>query len=302
MITLLTGENSFEVARALRRIRAAFDGTVEQVDGSELEVRQLPDLLMGGTLFSDKRMVVIKGLSENKSVWNSLVDWIPRVSDDVHLVVVEAKPDKRTVVYKDLKKVADVQEFAAWTDRDSAKAEQWLAGEAKAMGMELDRKSIQTLVRRVGVDQWSLYHEMEKLAVLETVDAAVIEQLVEAAPTENVFNLFDAALRGQARDVKEMILVLQATEDPYKVFGLLSSQVFQLAALAVSDKPSAEVAADIGAHPFAMGKLTSHAKRLGRPGARAAVAVMAEVDDGMKTSGGEPWLLIERGLIKIAAL
>lgn len=90
-----------------------------------------------------------------------------------------------------------------------------------------------------------------------------------------------AALRGNGRSVAQMIRSLQRTQDPYMTFGLLSSQVFQLAVLAVGDKPSTQVAADIGAHPYALSKLSSHAKRLGRSGARKIIAVYADADAGL---------------------
>lgn len=300
MITLLIGENSYAITEALQRIVASFDGDVERIDGSELELRQLPDLFMGATLFSTKRLVIIKGLSENKTVWEALPDWLPRISDDVHVVFVETKPDKRTKTYKDLVKNTEVQEFAAWSERDTVKAEQWVVSEATARGFELDRKSAQTLVGRVGADQWELSHALEKLSVLDTVSPQIIEDTIEANPSENVFNLLDAALRGETAKVTTMLRTLEQTEDPYMVFGLLSAQVFQLAALAHTDKPAAEVAKDIAAHPFALSKLAPHAQRLGKTGAKKALSVFASADTAMKTSGGEPWILVEKALITVA--
>ncbi len=47
MITLLTGENTFELEQALNQIVAGFHGVAERIDGSELSTKNLPDLLMG---------------------------------------------------------------------------------------------------------------------------------------------------------------------------------------------------------------------------------------------------------------
>lgn len=302
MITLLTGENSFEMSRALKTLAAGFNGHVERIDGEELELKQLPDLLMGATLFADKRLVIIKRLSENKAVWADFGDWLPRVSDDVHLVLVEPKPDKRTKTYKQLQKIASAQDFPAWSERDTGKAEKWAVAEAKALGFTLAPASARALVARVGADQWLLAQALEKLAFVDEPTPQRIEEIIEATPVENVFNLFEVALRGNANKVSEMLQTLELTEDPFRLFGLLSGQAFQLAALAIADKPDAEVAKDIGAHPFALSKLAPHAKRLGRGGARRVVAAFAEADEGMKTSAASPWLLIERALIKTAQI
>jgi len=300
MITLLLGENSFEITRGLNYLEAEFDGAAEKIDGETLELKQLPDLLMGATLFARKRLVIIKNLSENKTVWEKLPDWLDRISDDVHVVLVEQKPDRRSRTYKALQKVATVRQFPAWTDRDSAVAEKWVAGEAERQKLALDKKSIHSLVERVGVDQWQLYYALQKLAALPEVNPTAIENIIEANPRENVFNLLDAALRGNMVKVQEMLRVLEMGEDPYRLFGLLSTQIFQLALLSVSDKPANDVAKDSGAHPFALSKLAPHVKKLGKSGVREVVVAMAEADTALKTSAADPWLLIERALLKIA--
>jgi DNA polymerase III delta subunit len=300
VITLLTGENSFELQRALDRISAGFNGQPERLDGAEVAVGQLPELLMGGTLFADKRLVIIKSLSENKSVWDQLADWCEKVSDDIHLALVDPKPDKRTRTYKQLQKFAHIEEYRVWGERDIQKAESWVAEEARRQGWELNKKSAQALVARLGVDQWALVGALDKLAVVDEVSPAVIEQIIEAQPSENVFNLFEAALSGERSDVQKMIRTLELNEDPYMVFGLLSGQAFHLAVLAVGDKPPGDSAKDVGAHPFALSKLAPYARKLGKQGAKKIVAIFADADDAMKTSAAEPWLLIERALIKVA--
>lgn len=301
MITFLIGDNSFEVARTLKRIVAQHDGEIERLDGLSVAVEQLPDLFMGATLFSARRLVVIKELAENKSVWNSLPDWLPRIDPDTQVVFVDGKPDKRTKTYKALMKVAEIQEFPAWTDRDRARSEQWLAEEARRRKIECDPKVIRTLVDRVGVDQWQLTNALEKLSVLDVITLEVVERVIEANPAENVFNLFEAALKGDRQRVASMIRTLQATDDPYMVFGLLSSQAFQLAALAMADKPSGEVAKDIGAHPFALSKLAPYARKLGRAEVKRIMAIFTETDTAMKSTSIDPWLQVEKILLKIAS-
>lgn len=94
MITWLVGENSFEVSAALRAIEASFGETPERFDGTELALRQLPDLLMGVSLFSTKRLVVISNLSKNTR-HEATPDWLGRINDDIHVVFIDEKPDSR---------------------------------------------------------------------------------------------------------------------------------------------------------------------------------------------------------------
>ena len=83
-------------------------------------------------------------------------------------------------------------------------------------------------------------------------------------------------------------------------FGLLSGQVFQLAALAVSDQQVDVVARDIGGHPYALGKLAPHAKNMGRRGARKVTKIFAETDVRMKSTSTDPWILVEQALVKVS--
>lgn len=301
MITVLTGTAGFEVHRALERIVNEFDGEPERFDGASLTREQLPDILMGVTLFAPRRLVIVRRLGENKTLWPELESWLPRVHDDIHVVLIEEALDKRTKTYKALKKSATIHEFTAWTDRDRSAAATWVVNEATKQGMALSRSLAELLVDRVGLDQWRLFYAIEKLAVLDEVSAEVIREVIEARPNENVFELFDAALQGSYERVHAMIATLSLTEDPYRVFGLLASQAYQLSVLAYrpDDIPAAEVAKAMGAHPFVVQKMSPVAARLGQRGVRRVMAILAETDQTMKSSGANPWLLIERACIHI---
>jgi len=299
MITLLTGENSFEAERSLNGIIDSFNGNVEKVEGSELQVSQLPDILMGVSLFADKRVVIIRGLSENKFVWPVLGDWLSKISDDIHLVLIEPKPDKRTVTFKSLKENADVREFISWTDRDIVKAEKWVATEAEKMGITIYKKCVQTLVQWVGIDQWQLFHALEKLVLTDDISVDSIKNIIEPNLVENVFNLFETALRGDTKTLGEILKILEKTEDVYRLTALLTSQAFQLVAV-VSASKADNVAKDFAIHPYVVSKLSPITKRIGKSGVSKIVSIFTELDDDMKLSRADPWLLVERALVKVA--
>jgi DNA polymerase III delta subunit len=300
MITLLTGDNSFELREALQAIVADFDGRPERVDGSTLELRQLPDLLMGGTLFADKRLVIISDMSANSSLWQKLPSWLPRLSDDVHLVLVEEKLDKRTTAYKSLKEAADFHEFPVWTDRDQLKAQQWLQKRAASQNIALDRSIIQHVVSRVGTDQWLLANALDTIALLETITPETINNTVLANETENIFEVFDTALAGNRVVLQDILRTIEMQEDPYATFALLSSQAFSLAAVTYADGTQ-NPSKDFAIHPFVASKLERHAKRLGKKGVDSLLKQFAQTDADLKLSKAEPWILIERLLFNLGS-
>lgn len=299
MINWFIGENTFTIQQAVQAAIAGFDGAAERIDGTALELKNIPDLLMGGTLFAEKRLVIIKDLSQNSAVWEKLPEWIDRISDDIDLILIDGKPDKRTTGYKEVKKRVVLKEFPIWGDRDQMTAEAWVVQHAASVGLSLDKKLAHHIVNRVGLDQWSLANEIEKIALLEAVTPESIDTIIERSPSENVFQLFELALGGRGADIHDMIRNLELTEEPYKLFALLSSQAFQLAAVATasdSDNPSK----DFAIHPFVASKLARHGNRLGARGAAKILALFAQADADMKRSRGEPWLLIEKTLLAVA--
>lgn len=300
MITLLMGENSYEIHQRLRQLEAEFQDTVEKLDGAELELHNLSDLISGTSLFHQKRMIVIRDLSSNKTLWEKLPDWLDRTSDDIHLVIVEPKPDKRTKTYKALQKSANVLEYKPWSERDDAQAAQWIMSEAEARKLALTPALARLLVARVGVDQWQLAQAIDKLLAAGEVTEDVIINVIDARPSENVFDLFETALKGDVNRLRELLAALNTTEDPYMLFGLLSGQAFQLMVLALA-RDEQDVAKDFGVHPYALSRMQPYATRRGSAGAREVLLAFNQADEAIKTSYVDPWTVIEQVLFTVAA-
>lgn len=299
MITVLTGDASYEVERALGQLIAQAGGEVERIDGSTLELRHLPDLLMGASLFGGERLVVIRGLAENKTIWPDFADWLPRIATEV--VLVEGKLDKRTKTYKALKKDATLREFDAWQERDQSKAESWVVHHAKELGIVIDQPAASELVRRTGFDQWALHTALEKIRTFGVVTVELVQKTVDASPSENVFEVLETALRGDSERVLEVLRTLALSEEAFMLFGLLSGQAFQLAAVATSSKSGPDTAKDIGAHPFVVQKLSAHARRLGVAKSLAVLGVFSNADAALKR-GDDPWTVVERSLVEVATI
>ena len=163
----------------------------------------------------------------------------------------------------------------------------------------MDKKCVHLLVQRVGVDQWQLMKSLEKLALVDNVSEEIINEIIDANPVENVFNLFETALNGDTEKLTSMINVLEKSEDVFKLCALLSAQAFQLAAVASASKDN-NVAKDFEIHPYVLSKLSSLIKRIGKNGVSKIILIFYELDCDIKISKADPWLLVERALIKLA--
>ena len=229
MIYGFFGENTFMRSRALKVLEADFGDRVEHVDGTALTLGDLPDLLMATTLFDDRRMIIIKNLSENDTVWSKLDEWLSRVADEIDVVFVDTKPDRRTQIYKQVKALGMVSEFPLWDSKNEPEAVQWLMREAEAIDQSMDAPLARHIIQRVGFDQYQLVLALEKLSLSgKTITIPVVDELIDVNITTQAFSLFESFFEKDTTKASRIINELKLHEDPYRILGLLSSQVFQL--------------------------------------------------------------------------
>lgn len=305
MVRLFVGDNNFEVKQALDKIKGDFLGEFEAVDGGEVSSSHLLDLLSGMTLFSEKRMVVISGLSEQKDVWDGLPEMLERLSDDTEVVLVEPKVDKRTKTYKWLVKNAKVSEHASLTDRQRPAMIDWVLGRAQHHGYSLDRSLAGELVDRLGYDQLRMDMVLEQLGFVDAVSKEVIDAVVPLARSESAFELFEAALQGRVGDVQRIVSYLEQTsglDGAYMTMGLLASQLVNLNGLVLSAGDSGQVASDLGAHPFVLKKLSPLARNISAAQLGEINHAFARADRQMKSTGADPWMLVEMALVATAQI
>lgn len=301
MITLLTGDNSFELERALNQLALEFKGEIERVDGEGLQLKQLPDLFMGASLFSDARTIFIRDLSSNKVIWPILTKWVNRISDDTHIVLIESKVDKRTATYKALKKNADVREFTSWGARDTLMAEKWTIEEAARHGLGLDKKIAHQLVEMVGLDQWQLFHAIEKLSLIDDISSDIVTDIIERNPSDNAFGLLEMAIKGDVLNLQSTLENLKLIDDPYRLFGLLSSQVMNLVIIANSGSNN-DASRDFGIHPFVVSKTKGLAAKFSTQDLAKLLDIFVGADTSLKTAAIDPWAIIENALLKTSNL
>lgn len=296
MIYLLSGDNTFEIEQRLRKIIAECRGEIERVDGSELAIDQLPDLLAGVTLFSSERCIVVKHASQNKPVWAALGEWLEKgIGNDV--IFVERSPDKRTKTYKWLQKHAEVHDVKQLQPFEALR---WLQDVSKGI---LGRNEAEFLVDYVGTDQWRLSAELDKLRLTgKPIDREVIRRIVEPTPQATSFELLDAAFHKNYDAFDELFDAVSQREDPYMFFGLLAGQVQAIAIVVASENENRrpeDAAKDVGLHPFVVRKVTLLARRLSVRQLRQLIERLSELDAHMKLRPTPPWTQIRSFLMAL---
>ena len=298
MIYLLHGDNEFEKRAALAALVG--DADVVRYDGEELTLADMQEIAIGQTLFSQSAMYVISKLSENFDIWSRLSE-LP-FDDDKTVILLESKLDKRTKTYKWLQKTAKTQEFLPLSNRQKPQLISWCEVQARERGYRLTRTQIGTLIDRLGFDQLRLSNFLDQLALAENITNELINDLVPLARSENVFDLFVAALSKDYEMVHNIISYLESesgVDGAYQTMGLLASQATNLVALVLSGGDNKTVAADLSVNPYVLQRLSSSARTVDIEHLRRINDALFQADLQMKTTGVNPWLLIETALVKL---
>ena len=298
MIYLLHGDNEFEKRAALAALVG--DADVMRRDGEALTLADIQEITIGQTLFTQSSVYVISRLSDNPDIWLRL----PEISfdDDNTIILVENKLDKRTKTYKWLQKTAKTQEFVPLGDRQKPQLVSWCEVQARERGYKLTRKQIGMLIDRLGSDQLRLSNFLDQLALAEKITDALINDLVPLARSENVFDLFVAALSKDYETAHSIISYLESesgVDGAYQTMGLLASQATNLVALVLSGGDNKLVAADFSVNPYVLQRLSSSVRASNVERLKQINNALFQADLQMKTTGVNPWLLIETALVDL---
>lgn len=101
------GDDRVRIERCIKR---ELGENYEVFDGVDIDSNELNNIFLGNSLFCDKRKILIKDLGENKECFSKLTEYAGVSDRDV--IVFETKLDKRTAIYKELKKAGvEMDEF-----------------------------------------------------------------------------------------------------------------------------------------------------------------------------------------------
>lgn len=309
-ITILYGDNSYERTTQLAKMKIDAEKSgfeIQKSNSDELSKSDFVSLICGISLLSEKRFVYIRNLSENSEIWQNLAEILPRISTDVHLCLVEDKIDKRSVVYKAISKIVELYEFKNLTARDSKNLAEFARLFAKKQGLSLDNKTASFLISWVGVDEWRIRDAIEKIALIGKANEQNIREFVPQNIEGNAFAIIEMMFLGDILKLQEEFSKLKNTDGEdgaFRFLGMISTQIFNLVALKIGKnigKTTAEIAKEIGANTWALGKMESFVQNLSESQLAEIVSKFTQVDEIIKTESVDPWNLVESTILEIAS-
>ena len=307
--TILYGENSYERTTYLAKMKIDAEKSSFEIEKKEIDRLSKSDfvnLICGVSLLAEKRFVYIRNLSENSEIWQSLGEILPRISSDVHLCLIEDKIDKRSVVYKSVSKIIELNEFKNLTVKDSKDLAEFARLFAQKQNLALDNKTASFLVSWVGVNEWAIRDAVEKIALIGVASEENIREFIPQNVESNAFEIFEMVLSGNILGLQKELSKLRITDGEdgsYRFLATFLTQVFNFSALKIGKqlgKTTAEISKDLGVNTWALGKMDKFVQNLTENQLTEIVAKVSKIDEIIKTESVDAWNLIESTLLEIA--
>lgn len=288
MIVSITGNNHYLMKKRLDSLTADFvqehgDLALEKLDGEEVEPSQLIDAVQNLPFLSTRKMVVVRNLSANKTVAETIEQIISAAHEGIDLILYEPQIDKRTSYYKVLKAKTSFEEY---TDLDAQGLAKWLAEEAKSLGGSIGFGDAGYLIDRVGTGQVMLANELNKLVTYEPkITRQTIDLLTVKTPQSKIFDLLDVAFTGNKAKALELYDEQRAQKvEAQEIIAMFAWQLRLIAAISLANgRQPGEIAKDLGMSPYPVAKAMNLARRLDKQKIANMVGDLLEIDSLSKT-------------------
>ena len=290
MIMVLTGENDVLRQAELRRIVDAFvvehgDMALERLDGEEAAYERMHEAVQSLPFLSSKKLVVLRRPGANKEFTEKFEELLGDIAETNDVLIVEPKLDKRLAYYKALKKKTEFREFAVLDGNGLAR---YLSDYAKEQGGMLGSNDARLLVDRVGLNQLTLQHEVDKLlAYNPEIDKKSIELLTERTPQSSIFELLDAAFAGNTSRAMALYKEQRALKvEPQQIIAMLVWQLYIVALVKTAkDRGADTIAKEAKISPFTVRKTQGLARNISLPRLKKLVADLRQFDVRLKSEG-----------------
>lgn len=244
MTTVLTGANDFARLAALDKLLANFSDAhgefgIERIEAGELDAGRLAEMVSSQPFLSTRRMLIVRDLSINKNLSERIEYILDSVSESTDLVLVESKLDKRTALYKTLKKRTEFNEFNALDEQGLVN---WTVMYVNDKEGKIKPNDARYLISRFGVNQIGLKHELDKLLSYEqNIDKDAIDLLTEPMPSSSMFDLLDAAFAGNRQKAMSLYQDQRKQQvEPQAIMGMIAWQLHNLAVVKLNEKQGAD--------------------------------------------------------------
>lgn len=304
-VYLFSGDAELQIEEAWTQIlRKVVPENARRFNGERFRAKEVPAshvLSILGTLpmFGPKRLVLVQHI-ENwaKDQLKLLLSYLQKPVPTACLVLTLGHSKGMDKVEAATEAVGMVVKFAPLTEWDAPK---WAQTRARQQGKQLTPKAAAFLTEWVGVDEYALGQELEKLILYVgeagTIDVADLEQVVSYQRSFSSFEMMRfVALKNTSKALIALRNLLLAGEAPLAILGLLARQVrliWQVKDGMDRGMSSSELGGRLNLYPKLLKQYGEQASTFSHSRLEGFHEAIRSSDVALKSSGGSPEVVLE---------
>lgn len=275
-------------------------------EGKDINPKEIIDLAETMPFFSERRVIIIQNSGFFNNTCDDLVAYLSEISPSTNFIFVEEEIDKRSKMYKAVKKYGKIIEFGT---QNEELLTHWILTRLKKEGKNITAPVMQLFLTKTGTDMGNIDRELEKL-ICYTLDKNVIEASdVEAVVTEQTVNkIFDMinaiAERNQRKALDLYYDLLTLKEAPMRIMYLITKQfqiLMQLRDMRGKGFDNQTMAKKAGIPPFAVKRNMTQAKGFTMEQLKEAIKEGVDLEEEVKTGRMNDRLAVELFIVKYSA-
>lgn len=271
--------------------------------GSDINQKEIIDLAETLPFFAEKRMILIEDSGLFKKSAEELADYLASVPETTCFVFVEKEVDKKTKMYKEVKKLGSAVEFVRQTDETLCR---WIEGRIKKNGKNITRNAYTLFIRKTGNDMENIDKELEKLLCYtldrEYIDVADVEAITTEQTENKIFDMVDAVAQHQQKKALELYYDLVALrEAPMRILYLISNQFQRLMVVKSMTNQgfgNKDIASKAGCPEWAVKKYQSQCRAFTMEQLRQAIQDGVEYEEAVKTGRMNDQMAVELFIVE----
>ena len=276
------------------------------IDGAEASLSDVSDAVDSFPMMSDKKLIIItdtgafgaKTSAETKEYYTAIFG---KITDDTVLIIREENVDKRSTVYKSIKKSGTVVEFKNLSDTDLVA---WVIRRAHREDKKITRENAELLVSICEKGLGYLENEIIKLCSYceNEITEPAIKKLASKSLEAKVFDLCDYIMAKDADKALALLSDLKINkESPYAILYLFYSsfeKILKTQLLIKSNMSKRDIVSSLSV-PFSVAdKYINAAKGFKQSEIISLIISVPEFDLSIKRGEIEQWKAVEKLIFK----
>ncbi|HIZ64449.1 MAG TPA: DNA polymerase III subunit delta [Candidatus Blautia pullicola] len=274
--------------------------------GKKTEPKAVIDLAETMPFFAERRVIFLEDTGFFKNQCQDLPEYMASLPEYLCMVFVESEVDKRSRMYKAVKKYGRAVEFVR---QDSSTLMRWVLGILKREGKKITQRDMELFLERTGTDMGNIENELEKLLSYtmgrEVITASDIKEVCTMQITNHIFDMLRAVTEKKQKKALDLYYDLLALkEPPMRILFLLARQfnlILQVKELSGEGYDQSATAKRTGLQPFVVRNYMAYARKYGTQELRDMVQECVELETKVKTGQMTDALSVELLLVKFSS-